>query len=377
MARLLSLLALSTLAVFVSASTGDHHRVARSFGKEHNLAKRNGEVVANSSRKRDVSKRCAAKSSSAAAVQHAAATSAVSASSSVAAATSTKAAATTSKAAETTTKKASATTSTSKAVATTASSSSSSGGCSGKAGLAWSNHEADLIPDFTNSNVCWIYDWEESLQYGMTTKGLHFIPMLWGYKNADAFKSKVVKGYAEYAAFLNEPDISSQSNIGATEAVSMWKTYMAPLKSQGYKLISAAPATGPKWLQDFRTACKNQGVDCSWDYTAGHIYTTSVDSFKTVATSYHSADFDWAPVMITEYACQDYSGKNQQASSDQIYSFMTSTKSWLDAQDFIAAYFYFAPMTASELESNQLNGANAFITSDGSSLTSLAKLYIS
>ena len=25
----------------------------------------------------------------------------------------------------------------------------------GKVGLCWSNHEADLIPDFTNSNVCW------------------------------------------------------------------------------------------------------------------------------------------------------------------------------------------------------------------------------
>ena len=38
----------------------------------------------------------------------------------------------------------------------------------------------------------------------MTTKGLNFIPMLWGWKNAADFKSKVVKGYAEYAAFLNE-----------------------------------------------------------------------------------------------------------------------------------------------------------------------------
>ena len=121
----------------------------------------------------------------------------------------------------------------------------------------------------------------------------------------------------------------------------MWKTYMLPLKSQGYKLISAAPATGPKWLQDFRTACTKAGVDCSWDFSAGHIYTTSVDSFKTVATSYHIADFDWAPVMITEYACQDYSGNNNQASSDEIWAFMTQTKSWLNSQDFIAAFFYF------------------------------------
>ena len=115
---------------------------------------------------------------------------------------------------------------------------------------------------------------------------------------------------------------------------------MKPL-SRRYKLISAAPATGPKWLQDFRTACTKAGVDCSWDFSAGHIYTTSVDSFKTVATSYHIADFDWAPVMITEYACQDYSGNNDQASSDEIWAFMEGTKTWLDSQSWITAYFYF------------------------------------
>lgn len=174
----------------------------------------------------------------------------------------------------------------------------------------------------------------------------------------------------------------------------MWGTYMQPLKSQGYKLISAAPATGPKWLQDMKSACTSQNIDCDWDYTAAHIYTTSVSSFQTVATSYHIADFNWAPVMITEYACQDYSGNNQQADSDQIWAFMTQTKSWLNDQDWIASYFYFgtsptvlfasniltivlAPMTASELEANQLNGANAMINSDGSSLTSLAEFYIS
>ncbi|VDB98884.1 unnamed protein product [Peniophora sp. CBMAI 1063] len=378
MARLLSLLALSSLAVFVSASSGSdaaHRRVARSFSDNHDQAKRHGEVAHNSSRKRGISKRCAASSSTTAA--HAAATSAAASTSTKAATatTSTKATATTSKASAATTSTKKASTTSSSAAASSSSATSSSG--SGKVGLAWSNHEADLIPDFTNSNVAWIYDWEESLQYGMTTEGLNFIPMLWGWKNAASFKSTVVKGYAQYAAFLNEPDISSQSNIAATDAVAMWTTYMAPLRSEGYKVISAAPATGPTWLQNFKTACNAAGADCTWDYTAGHIYTTSVSSFETVAASYYSADFDYAPVMITEYSCQDYSGNDQQATTDEIWTFMEQTKAWLEAQDYIAAYFYFAPMTSSELESNDLNGLNAMISSDGTSLTDLGKYYIS
>jgi hypothetical protein len=388
MARFLSLLALSTLAVFASSAvaTPDSHHVARAFGNHHNVAKRHGEVAQQVARKRDSSKRCKPKTSGAPTpiATHSAATSA-----SVKKATATSAAAPTTHAAQqgaqttpapastdkaTSTQKAAPTSS---AVAVSKPPPASTGNANGKIGLCWSNHEADLIPQFKNNNVGWIYNWKPIRDYGMNTQGLNYIPMLWGWKSVDDFQKNVVAGYASYAAGMNEPDLSSQSNISPSDGATMWGKYLAPLKSQGYKLISPAPATGPKWLQQMKAACSQQGIDCSWDYTAAHIYTTSLDSFKTVAASYHSGDFGWAPVMITEYACQDYSGNNQQASSDEIWAFMTGTKSWLNDQDWIAAYFYFAPMTSSELESNALNGANAMINSNGKTLTDLGRFYIS
>jgi len=258
-------------------------------------------------------------------------------------------------------------TSTTKAVATPVKSSGT--GCSGKVGLAWSNHEASIIPQFITDKTCWIYDWTEDLQYGMKTDGLTFISMLWGEKNADAFQKKMATGAFSWAAGFNEPDISSQANMDAGTAASLWRQYLSPLKNEGITLLSPATAAGPSWLTGFVKECP----DCKWDYTAVHVYTTTVSSFQTAVTAYK--DFG-APVMVTEYACHDYSGKNQQCDSGDIWAFMQGTNGWMDSQDWIAGYFFFAPMTSSELESNNINGANALISSDGKSLTDLGKFYI-
>ncbi|KAI0320249.1 glycosyl hydrolase catalytic core-domain-containing protein [Amylostereum chailletii] len=332
--RLVNLLALSSLAILacsfnavpVSAVAADnHHHVARNFGHgHHEVAKR----------KRDVSKRCKTKSKTSssaapAATTHSAAVAvAVTASSADAAASPapTKKASSTPKAATST--KASA-----KAVATTAASTSSNG--SGKVGLCWSNGEASSIPNFITPSVKFIYNWKPTLDYGMKTDGLTYIPMLWGTKYLDTWKSTVKAGYSNYAAGFNEPDISSQSNIDAGYAAQLWKEYMNPLKNEGYTLLSPATATGIKWMQQFENAC-NGG--CQYDIVAVHVYTTTVDNFKTAVSAYRTFN---KPIMVTEYACHDYSGNNNQCSSDDIWSFMSGTNSWMESQGDIAGYFFF------------------------------------
>jgi len=150
----------------------------------------------------------------------------------------------------------------------------------------------------------------------------------------------------------------------------MWKTYLAPLKNEGYQLISPATATGPTWLTQFVAACNG---DCEWDFTAVHIYTTSVSNFQSAVSAYQQFN---KPIMVTEYSCHDYSGNNDQCSEDQIWTFMEQTQSWMNSQDWIAAFFFFAPMTSSELEANNINGANALINDAGTGLTALGEYYI-
>jgi hypothetical protein len=237
-----------------------------------------------------------------------------------------------------------------------------------KRGLAWSNHEADIIPKFKTDKVCFIYNWKPTLDWGMTTEGMEYIPMLWGQRSVKAFQQKVIAGYANYAAGMNEPDIPSQSNLSPADGAKMWNKYLCGLKSQGYTLLSPATATGPKWLQDFQ----NAGV-CDWDITAVHVYTTSVDHFTDAVSDYRQFG---KPIMVTEYACNDYSGRNQQCDTDQIWSFLSGVNGWMDAQNDILGYFFFAPMTASELQANNINGANALISSDGNGLTALGRFYI-
>lgn len=385
--KLVNLLAISTLAILASSlnAVPGANALTVHGSSHHDIHHRSGAQRINArnqtpARKRDLSKRCKPRTSSApaATTSHAAATSA--------AAPPPPAKPKTSSAAQkppqtTEAHKADAAaakpSSPAKAVAaTTPPPSKAAGGsnpmfpgCNGKRGLAWSNHESHLIPQFVSNQMCFIYDWEESLQYGMTIpKGMYFIPQLWGYKNEGDFASKVVKGYAQYAAGMNEPDIGSQSNMSPQDGANLWNKHFCGLKSQGYTLLSPATATGVKWLQDF----KNAGA-CDWDITTGHIYTTSVDDFKKVATSYATA-FN-KPVAITEWACQSYNG-GAQCSSGQIQDFMSGVMSFMDNDDRFVAYAMFAPMTSSELSANNLNGANAMISSGGNSLTSLGSFYV-
>jgi hypothetical protein len=101
--------------------------------------------------------------------------------------------------------------------------------------------------------------------------------MLWGAKNAAAFQTANQKTKYQFAAGFNEyvffpiydlsstnicfrPDIASQSNLSPGDACGMWMQYLAPLKNQGTKLLSPAPAIGPKWLSDFKNACPGAQV---------------------------------------------------------------------------------------------------------------------
>ena len=71
---------------------------------------------------------------------------------------------------------------------------------------------------------------------------------------------------------------------------------------------------------------------------AVHVYTTTVDNFKSAVTAYRTFG---KPIMVTEYACHDYSGNNNQCSTSDIWTFMEGANTWMQSQDDITGYFFF------------------------------------
>lgn len=225
---------------------------------------------------------------------------------------------------------------TTKTPAPTASASSSSD----KRGLAY--NIISLLSDFigSGSQASWCYNWGASPD-GSVPEALEFTPMLWGLDSSftDAWDSAVSTALASGSTHLlafNEPDLSTQSNIGYQDAANGYKQYMQPYAGKA-KLGAPAvtngdPASGMGlgYLSSFLTSCS----DCTIDFIPIHWYdqATNIQYFKDHVTQAYTAGGNRS-IWITEFGASGTTAEQQ--------TFLETVLPWLDAQDFVERYAYF------------------------------------
>jgi len=238
----------------------------------------------------------------------------------------------------------------------------------GKACLAWPNYDYNKLSTWQGSTVGLIYSWNADVVPGASDLGFTYAPMLWGWDNAEDFKSKAVKGYANVALGCNEPDQAGQSNMNAASGIQLWQQYMLPLADEGYFLISPAVSSAPAgktWMADFMAGC----TDCKVGGIAVHWYGTDLTEFQDYVTYWHTTYN--LPVYVTEYADQDFNG-GAQADSDQIWAFMEGATSWLNSQDWVAAHCWFGAMQ----NLVNVNPLNSLMNSAGDGPNDLGSYFI-
>ncbi|KAH9050044.1 glycosyl hydrolase catalytic core-domain-containing protein [Lactarius hengduanensis] len=234
----------------------------------------------------------------------------------------------------------------------------------GKVGLAWSNNEQSAICNFKTSQTGLTYNWKltKYVDVDVSKCGFTFIPHVWGADDAYKAPGILKAGYADIVFTFNEPELASQSNLGVDDAVSLFKQYVNPVQYLGYKIISPActnSPTGFAWIQSFVKKCRQQG--CKLDGIATHFYDTSAPNLISFMKNFIKA-FPGDKIWLTEYAAQDYSGKNQQLDYNGIKAFIEETTSYLQGESQIEAFFYFGLMTPDELAANHVNGLNSLMT---------------
>ncbi|CAE6521142.1 unnamed protein product [Rhizoctonia solani] len=350
MSRLLPLVAYSTFAIFLLALMATptnalvnepHAHVARGHD---NIAKRKRNIAKRA-------KRCRPKTTSLVAASATPSTSAASStstptatttsrasSSHVASTTSTTSHSSSAAAAPTTTKPATSKSSSSSAAAAT--STSVSTGSSGSTGLdpnkklllAWPNGPTDLEKYQYGTRVGGMYTW--SPYCPDNTYGITCFQQLWGSKQTSAFTSLVNPKKSNLVFGFNEPNQGDQSNMSAQDGAALWNQLIKPLKSQGAKLVSPATTSatsGKTWIQDMMKACGSD--QCQFDFIALHWYGTSIDSFKAYVDDWYKTF--GKPLIISEYACQDFSG-GAQCTTDQTNTFHYTMGAWFDQHPGVA-----------------------------------------
>ncbi|CAE6447705.1 unnamed protein product [Rhizoctonia solani] len=241
------------------------------------------------------------------------------------------------------------------AVTTSVSVSTGGGNTNKKLLLAWPNGPTNLDKFQYGTNVAGMYTWSP---WCPDNAKIPCFQQLWGTKQKSSFTSLINVAKSNLVFGFNEPNQGDQSNMSAQDGATLWNQVIKPLKAQGAKLVSPATTSAPSgktWIQDMEKAC---GGDCGFDYIALHWYGTSIDSFKAYVDDWYKTF--GKPLIISEYACQDFSG-GAQCSKDQTNTFHYTMGAWFDQHPGVAMYAPFGFMA----DMNNVNYDNQLMGSDG------------
>jgi hypothetical protein len=234
-----------------------------------------------------------------------------------------------------------------------------------------------------SGKISWLSNWEMWKPEGLPSN-ITYVPQVRTAKEAGSIKA-YLDGYAhdhtvqEFMSF-NEPDIKSQANMSASQAVEYWRTYVLPNQNR-FKLGSPSISNGPNgvpWLDDF---LQNFGSEAdssagdTWkhleesrvDYIVIHWYGTDVNCLKKYVRSVHER-YD-RPVWVTEFSCTSWDIAKPPTEND-VLEFMKDALRFLDNAAFVQRYAWFGAMEDVGEAVGRANG----LQKDGQ-LTEAGKLY--
>jgi len=233
-------------------------------------------------------------------------------------------------------------------------------------GVAWPDGDASYLQNLKGINK--MYTWSETCPDNSADMGFTCLPQLWGSRNADAFQKAAEKVNPPVFLTFNEPQEKGQANMDVDTGVKLWRQYLKPLRDKGHSLCSPATSSNPNgmdWVQSFVKQCP----DCEFDYVCVHWYDTTLQKFQDYVNLWH--DTFKKPIMVTEFAPQDFNGGGQ-PSADDVRSFYEGAIPWLNEQSFVLSYFPFGLM----VPPTGINPNDNLLNKDGS-LTELGSLVLS
>jgi hypothetical protein len=241
--------------------------------------------------------------------------------------------------------------------------SSSSGGS--KVLLAWSNNEQSSLGNFFTGQTDTIYNWalekyssDDLGQAAQVFEKMEFIPTVHSASDAFNIPNVLTAGYASRVFTFNEPEITGQASMSPDYAFQLWKSYIQPLTGKGYELFAPAVTTGSQgfdWITSFLKLC-NGG--CQISRMNLHYYGLQVEDFTSAIEQFHNA-FNMQ-IWVTEIGCVNYSGGSgacDQATFNTLYS---SAMSYVESSSVIEKISWFGFFTASELP-NGVPAVNSMI----------------
>jgi RNA polymerase sigma factor (sigma-70 family) len=193
------------------------------------------------------------------------------------------------------------------------------------------------------SGASWYYNWGASPSGISSPAGVSYVPQIWGAANVTSATLAQVKTEGNVLLGFNEPDLSSQSSLSVSQALSLWPQ----LESTGMTLGSPAVASGGDvaggWLDQFMSGAAARGYRV--DFITLHWYGSDFDPTDAVGQlrSYVEAVYHryHKPIWVTEFGLANF-GNGTFPTGAQQAAFLTGATTMLDQLPYVQRYAWFA-----------------------------------
>jgi hypothetical protein len=253
---------------------------------------------------------------------------------------------------------------------------------SAKRGIAYDlADDADMAA--LSPGVSWWYNWSSSPNSAVPSNylsqyGMDFIPMLWnGNFNASNIESFLsAHPEVQYLLVLNEPNLTSQSNLTPDQAAQLWPQYEAVAAHSNVKIVGPAITWGTMtnyedpvaWMDAFYASYQaaNNNRDPQIDYIAFHWYDYGLGGQLDRLTKYNK------PFWVTEFA--NWHSQNDGAQIDTLAkqeAQMTDMVSTCESRTDVFRYAWFTGRVNPDPHYDSLLGAPGVLTDLGTLYLSL------
>ncbi|MGF7142975.1 hypothetical protein HNQ56_001397 [Anaerotaenia torta] len=251
----------------------------------------------------------------------------------------------------------------------------------GVASSRYNSGSADHIAKLEVLNISWYYNW--GIKPPSVETALDYVPMIWGYNDANASNIKKIKnGYEnrKYTNLLtfNEPDMGGEAGgceMSVKQAIKAWPK----LQEIGIRLGSPAVAADYAWLDEFMSKCKELGYRV--DFLSVHCYqdvtdTASVSNLRVLLSDLYSKY--GLPIWLTEFGCIDVSawsgGVNEDYTAESSAKYLTRCTAMLEGLGFVERYSFFLDNYGGG--ANPYEGRYSRLYDDNDELNIIGKTYI-
>ncbi|MBR7828376.1 sigma-70 family RNA polymerase sigma factor [Actinospica sp. MGRD01-02] len=219
------------------------------------------------------------------------------------------------------------------------------------------------------SGASWYYTWSAGDE-GISAPKVGFVPMIWGSSSVTSATLAQAKSDTSCGCMLgfNEPDMSAQSNLTPSQALSLWPQLESTGLELGSPAVAAGGATAGGWLDQFMSGAHKDGYRVN--FITLHWYGSDFDTNAAVSQlqSYIEAVYAryHVPIWLTEFALISWAtGTAAYPTEAQQAAFLTAATSMLDSLSYVQRYAWFGLPATSGLPSTGLFQPGPVVTPVG------------